>query len=85
MLNRQLSRLNPNIFIWPILASRTVEIQRPVTVSLPGYVKTEAHKEAGLEHLNKSTSWMWVDAKRVVLKLKTPHGQVNQVFRIIYS
>lgn len=38
-----------------------------ITVSLPGYVKTEAHKRAGLDHLNeKIPSWMWVDANQVV-------------------
>jgi Short-chain dehydrogenases of various substrate specificities len=38
-----------------------------VTVSLPGYVKTEAHSRAGLNHLRKKIpSWMWIDAERVV-------------------
>ena len=38
-----------------------------VTVSLPGYVKTEAHSRAGLNHLReKIPSWMWIDAERVV-------------------
>ena len=38
-----------------------------VTVSLPGYVKTEAHSRAGLDHLReKIPSWMWIDAKKVV-------------------
>ena len=38
-----------------------------VTVSLPGYVKTEAHTRAGLDHLReKIPSWMWIDAEKVV-------------------
>ena len=38
-----------------------------VTVSLPGYVETEAHSRAGLNHLReKIPSWMWIDAERVV-------------------
>tara|TARA_B100001093_G_scaffold493948_1_gene536788 strand:- start:2994 stop:3746 length:753 start_codon:yes stop_codon:yes gene_type:complete len=38
-----------------------------VTVSLPGYVKTQAHQRAGLGHLNNKVPWwMWVDAKQVV-------------------
>ncbi len=38
-----------------------------VTVSLPGYVETEAHKKAGLDHLkSKVPSWMWISADKVV-------------------
>ena len=38
-----------------------------VTVSLPGYVRTQAHKRAGLDHLIKKVpSWMWVEADQVV-------------------
>jgi len=38
-----------------------------VTISLPGYVRTEAHKRAGLDHLEKKIpSWMWVNADQVV-------------------
>ena len=38
-----------------------------VTVSLPGYVKTNAHKRAGLNHLEKKIPfWMWVSAEKVV-------------------
>jgi len=38
-----------------------------VTVSLPGYVETEAHKKAGLDHLkSKVPSWMWISADNVV-------------------
>ena len=38
-----------------------------VTISLPGYVKTNAHKRAGLDHLEKKIPfWMWVSAEKVV-------------------
>jgi short-subunit dehydrogenase len=38
-----------------------------VTVSMPGYVRTAAHKRAGLDHLeNKVPSWMWINADQVV-------------------
>ena len=38
-----------------------------VTVSLPGYVETEAHSRAGLNHLReKIPYWMWIDAEKVV-------------------
>tara|TARA_B100001175_G_scaffold282160_1_gene261058 strand:+ start:37949 stop:38704 length:756 start_codon:yes stop_codon:yes gene_type:complete len=38
-----------------------------VTVSLPGYVRTNAHKRAGLDHLEgKVPKWMWVSAETVV-------------------
>ena len=34
---------------------------------MPGYVKTNAHKRAGLEHLEKKVpKWMWVNAHQVV-------------------
>ena len=38
-----------------------------VTVSLPGYVKTSAHRRAGLTHLEKQIpKWMWVSPEQVV-------------------
>tara|TARA_Y100000992_G_scaffold166995_1_gene112215 strand:+ start:162 stop:917 length:756 start_codon:yes stop_codon:yes gene_type:complete len=38
-----------------------------VTVSLPGYVTTDAHNKAGLVHLrSKVPSWMWISANNVV-------------------
>ena len=38
-----------------------------VTVSLPGYVKTDIHLKSGLDHLNKKIpSWMWVTVEKVV-------------------
>ena len=38
-----------------------------VTISMPGYVKTQTHKRAGLEHLKKKIpSWMWLTPEKVV-------------------
>jgi short-subunit dehydrogenase len=38
-----------------------------VTVSLPGYVRTNIHKRSGLEHLTKKIpNWMWISAEKVV-------------------
>ena len=38
-----------------------------VTLSLPGYVRTNTHKRAGLDHLEKKIPfWMWVSAEKVV-------------------
>ena len=38
-----------------------------VTVSLPGYVRTNIHKRSGLEHLTKKIpNWMWISADKVV-------------------
>ncbi len=43
-----------------------------VTISMPGYVKTNAHKRAGLEHLEKKVpKWMWVSANQVVEETET--------------
>tara|TARA_Y100000022_G_scaffold69863_1_gene60095 strand:+ start:756 stop:1508 length:753 start_codon:yes stop_codon:yes gene_type:complete len=40
-----------------------------VTVSLPGYVRTEAHERAGLDHLLKKVpNWMWVTPEQVVME-----------------
>tara|TARA_B100000123_G_C25431744_1_gene297638 strand:- start:109 stop:552 length:444 start_codon:yes stop_codon:yes gene_type:complete len=40
-----------------------------VTVSLPGYVRTQAHERVGLDHLIKKVpSWMWVNPEQVVLE-----------------
>ena len=40
-----------------------------VTVSLPGYVKTEAHERAGLDHLLKKVpKWMWITPEQVVME-----------------
>lgn len=38
-----------------------------VTVSLPGYVKTNIHARAGLQHLTRQVpGWMWLEASQVV-------------------
>ena len=38
-----------------------------ITVSLPGYVKTNIHKRSGLGHLERQIpSWMWVSPEQVV-------------------
>ena len=38
-----------------------------VTVSLPGYVRTSAHRRAGLNHLEtKIPKWMWISPETVV-------------------
>ncbi|MEC7366274.1 MAG: SDR family NAD(P)-dependent oxidoreductase [Pseudomonadota bacterium] len=40
-----------------------------VTVSLPGYVRTQAHERVGLDHLIKKVPrWMWVNPEQVVLE-----------------
>tara|TARA_B100000965_G_scaffold287292_1_gene245104 strand:- start:170 stop:922 length:753 start_codon:yes stop_codon:yes gene_type:complete len=38
-----------------------------VTVSLPGYVRTQAHERSGLNHLlRKVPDWMWINPDQVV-------------------
>ena len=40
-----------------------------VTVSLPGYVRTNAHERVGLDHLIKKVpGWMWINPEQVVLE-----------------
>ena len=40
-----------------------------VTVSLPGYVRTQAHERVGLDHLIKKVPrWMWINPEQVVLE-----------------
>ncbi len=40
-----------------------------VTVSLPGYVRTNAHERSGLSHLIKKVpQWMWINPEQVVLE-----------------
>ena len=59
-----------------------------VTVSLPGYVKTEAHKKAGLDHLkSKVPSWMWISANNVVNQTEkaSKKGKSEVVPGIIYK
>jgi len=43
-----------------------------VTVSLPGYVRTQAHERTGLNHLvNKVPWWMWVNPEQVVTETES--------------
>ena len=49
------------------LNEEIVEKNVSVTVSLPGYVKTNIHKRSGLAHLEKQiASWMWVTPQQVI-------------------
>ena len=59
-----------------------------VTVSLPGYVKTEAHKKAGLDHLkSKVPSWMWISADKVVDQTEkaSKRGKSEVIPGIVYK
>ncbi len=59
-----------------------------VTVSLPGYVETEAHKKAGLDHLkSKVPSWMWVSADNVVKQTEkaSKKGKSEVIPGIVYK
>ena len=59
-----------------------------VTVSLPGYVETEAHKKAGLDHLkSKVPSWMWVSANNVVSQTEkaSKKGKSEVIPGIVYK
>ena len=49
------------------ISSELINENISVTVSLPGYVSTNAHKRAGLNHLEKKVpNWMWVSPEQVV-------------------
>ena len=53
-----------------------------VTVSLPGYVRTNIHQRSGLEHLTrKIPNWMWVSADKVVAE--TEKASIKGKSRII--
>ena len=55
---------------------------------MPGYVKTEAHKRAGLDHLNKKIpSWMWVNANQVVeeTEMASIKGKSTVIPGLIYK
>ena len=59
-----------------------------VTVSLPGYVETEAHKKAGLDHLkSKVPSWMWISADNVVSQTEkaSKKGKSEVIPGIVYK
>jgi short-subunit dehydrogenase len=53
-----------------------------VTVSLPGYVKTNAHDRVGLKHLKKNIpNWMWVTPLQVVKE--TENASIQRKSEII--
>ena len=53
-----------------------------VTVSLPGYVRTSAHKRAGLDHLEKKVpNWMWVKPEQVVKE--TEKASLNKKTEVV--
>ena len=59
-----------------------------VTVSLPGYVETKAHKKAGLDHLkSKVPSWMWISANKVVNQTEkaSKKGKSEVIPGIVYK
>ena len=59
-----------------------------VTVSLPGYVRTKAHKRAGLDHLIKKVpSWMWIEADQVVKETEKASlkGKSNIIPGLVYK
>ena len=58
-----------------------------VTVSLPGYVKTNAHKRAGLDHLEKQIPpWMWISPEQVVkeTEIASLKGKTQIIPGIVY-
>ena len=59
-----------------------------VTVSLPGYVETQAHKKAGLDHLkSKVPNWMWISADNVVKQTEkaSRKGKSEVIPGIVYK
>ena len=59
-----------------------------VTVSMPGYVKTNAHKRSGLDHLEKKVpKWMWITADKVVYETEkaSKKGKTEVVPGILYK
>ena len=58
-----------------------------VTVSLPGYVRTQAHARAGLGHLNKQIpNWMWLTPEQMVFETERASlkGQVQIIPGRVY-
>ena len=58
-----------------------------VTVSLPGYVRTSAHRRAGLNHLEtKIPKWMWISPETVVKETEkaSRNGKTEIIPGIIY-
>ena len=59
-----------------------------VTVSLHGYVETQAHKKAGLDHLkSKVPNWMWISADNVVKQTEkaSKKGKSEVIPGIVYK
>ena len=59
-----------------------------VTVSLPGYVRTSAHKRAGLNHLEKKIpNWMWINPEQVVKETENAslNGKIEIVPGMVYK
>lgn len=59
-----------------------------VTVSLPGYVRTNAHQRAGLKHLNKNIpNWMWINPDQVVKQTEQASmlGKVEVIPGYVYK
>ena len=59
-----------------------------VTVSLPGYVRTSAHKRAGLNHLEKKIpNWMWINPEQVVKETENASlkGKIEIVPGLVYK
>ena len=70
------------------LSKELLKYNIPVTVSLPGYVHTNAHKRAGLDHLNqKVPKWMWIQSKKVVKETEKASlkGKSKVIPGIIYK
>ena len=58
-----------------------------ITVSLPGYVRTSAHRRAGLNHLEtKIPKWMWISPETVVKETEkaSRNGKTEIIPGIIY-
>ena len=58
-----------------------------VTISLPGYVRTNIHERAGLNHLRQQVpNWMWLDPEQVVkeTELASLAGRPTIIPGIVY-
>ena len=58
-----------------------------VTISLPGYVRTNIHERAGLSHLSQQVpNWMWLDPEQVVkeTELASLAGRATIIPGIVY-
>ena len=51
------------------ISTELIDQNISVTVSLPGYVRTQTHERSGLNHLIKKVpNWMWINPEQVVLE-----------------